>query len=335
MRKDRLKIFLLVSLILNLALVSIIASGFDLEDMRGWVGRLLFGTQEKVFENKPVVLFFDSEREEISPAHKDGNEATQIPKTELFMQSGFYSFGDEVYDCTRGGLYRFIVPTQEIYNRIVDTGGIIGMLGSIAWLHIHGNSDDQLSFEEKKSKLLDDRLYLTCGAMSVFTRDFLAEFGVKSRVVTSLTLDEWNSYDNGHTMLEVLGSDGWFVADIDSGKLFMKEGKYLNFIELIEASPSDDYQIISLNQAPNLDLSGFVDEHDFNYSMIFGTLYVDESQLRKWYKRVLQVPMIEFDGKYAFFCPASQRKRVEGYSQVYVYMERAQWIETFYGEGDY
>ena len=41
--------------------------------------------------------------------------------------------------------------------------------------------------------------------------------GVKSRLVSSLTLDSWNSYDNGHIMIEVFRPElkKWVVYDID------------------------------------------------------------------------------------------------------------------------
>lgn len=132
-------------------------------------------------------------------------------------------------------------------------------------------------------------------------------------------------------MLEVYYQNRWIVVDIDSGKLFMKDKSYLNFIQLVDAVPSDDYEIISLNQGPNLDLSGFI-EDGFNYSMISETLYADESQLRKWYKRVLQVPLIETNNGYAFFSPESSRKRIEQYNGMF-YMDRDEWMKTFYGEG--
>lgn len=339
MRKNKLKIALLISLALNLILLSIAAYGIvadrDLspENVRIWIANQFSSAPNRPdFTNEPVVLFMDSNAVEISPVQNYSNQISDIPKAKLFMQPGFYRFKDKVYNCTAGGLYRFALPPQEVYNRIVYDNDMIGILRSIAWLHVHGNRDEALGFEAQKAKLLNDRLYLTCSDISAFTHHLLSEVGLKSRIVSTLTLDEWNSYNNGHTMLEVLVNDDWIVVDIDSGTLFTRNAEYLNLIQLIEAVPDDEYEIIWLNRAPNLDLSG-TGEAGFNYSMLSEMRYLDEAQLRTWYRRVLQVPMIESKGKYLFFCPESQIDRVEQYSPAYVYMNRDEWIKTFYGKG--
>lgn len=69
--------------------------------------------------------------------------------------------------------------------------------------------------------------------------------------------------------------------------------------------------------------------------MLFETMYTNEAKLREQYKRVLQVPLIEIDGKYAFYSQEFQDKRKqqsEYYSPIHVYMSKTEWVRTFYGK---
>ena len=358
MHRNWTKILLAVSLSLNMLLFSGLAYlcyyNLNFSDVKNYLAGIPTGVQvafinepqeevfvselqEEAFINEPVVIFFASDAREILPVPEASGRIADICKTRLFVQPSLYRFKDNIYDCTQEGLYRFVLPPQEINNRIAYNGDMISLLKSVSWLCVHGNTDDGLGFDEKKTKLMNDRLYVTCGAANIFLRQLLAEFEIKSRLVMGATLDERNSYNNAHSMVEIYGSSGWFVVDMDSGVLFTSEGRYLNFIQLVDAiANGEEYEIVRLENASNIDLSGFIGEFGFNYSMLFETLYSDEVLLRRWYKRVLQVPTIRLNnGKYVFFSPEFQEKRMQQskyYSPKHVYINEAEWKRIFYGQ---
>ena len=167
----------------------------------------------------------------------------------------------------------FYNPNDKIFPK--------NLLDLISLLTIHGSNDDgQFSFDEML-KIIEDRpLLISCGTNSIFTQNLLQTVGVKSRLVQSLTFDKWNSYDNGHTLLEVYSKNlgQWFLYDMDGQKVFKKDNKLLNLVELLSYG-INNIDIISVSNQPFLDYS------DFKYFLI-GELI--ENNPTKWYKRVFQ-----------------------------------------------
>jgi len=96
------------------------------------------------------------------------------------------------------------------------------LISALSWITIHGNEDNALSFDKKTYKALHSKLIVTCGYASLWGSEILRNKGIRNRIVSTLTLDEWNLYDNGHTMLEVWEENlnKWVVYDIDNGKSF-------------------------------------------------------------------------------------------------------------------
>lgn len=281
-------------------------------------------------ENKPFVYYaFLNNIEYLQDADTENSE--DLPNS-LIIPKGKFFFHGKGYELKKEGLYRFIYPGIENQQRIVYEKNLDAILSGIAWIYSHGNSDDEKEFSKINKKALHSKIFATCGHVSDWTCDLLKTRVIRSRVVASLTLDPWNSYDNGHIMIEVYRNDfkKWVVYDLDNNCFFTKNKVPLSLIEFSDCVKTEDYEINYLANNSNLDTFNFIDKrHKFDFAFLLEARFVNEDSHRQWYKRVMQVPMIA-DGKYSYFFNSNDILRVQNYSSYYKYMNKKEFLEKFY-----
>jgi hypothetical protein len=261
----------------------------------------------------------------------------KIPN-KLIISSGFYQFDGNIYDLHEEGLYRFISPLKQNEQRIIFSGkNIDALISGVSWIYSHGNSDNDKGFEEINNKALNSKIFGTCGAISTWIYGVLESQNIKSRIVHTLTLNEWNTYDNGHTMIEVYHDDfkKWVLYDLDNNAYFSKNEIPLSLIEFIDAVKSDDYEVHLLASDTRLDVSNFNAKNNYDFSFFAEGIYANENTKKNWYKRVIQVPMIEED-KFSYFMTNNdeERKRVESYASYYKYLSLDEFLNKFYNNFD-
>ena len=261
----------------------------------------------------------------------------QIPD-KLVIPSGTYIYYGNTYNLVDEGLYRFILPLEKNEQRIVFDGkNINSLMSAVTWIYSHGNSDNSKNIEELNFKALNSKIFGTCGTISIWIEDLLESNDIKSRVVQTLTLDDWNTYDNGHTMIEVYHVDlqKWILYDLDNNAYFLKNGIPLSLIEFIDAVKHDNYQIYILATDTTLDVSNFVANNEFEYAFYAESVYANENTLKIWYKRVIQVPMISED-KFSYFTTnnVEERKQMESYASHHKFLPIDEFQSKFYGNLD-
>ena len=166
----------------------------------------------------------------------------------LVIAPGRYAFHGKTYDLQKQGLYRFICPFKENQQRIVydaNGGNVEALLSGLAWCVSHGNSDNSKSQEALTQKATTAKLFITCGNISQWALQILQSYKIRARPADTLTLDEWNSYDNGHSMIEVYREDlkKWVLYDLDGNACFLHKRAPLSLVEMIERAASGDYEI--------------------------------------------------------------------------------------------
>ena len=258
----------------------------------------------------------------------------QIPD-KLVIPSGTYIYYGNTYNLVDEGLYRFILPLEKNEQRIVFDGkNINSLMSAVTWIYSHGNSDNSKNIEELNFKALNSKIFGTCGTISIWIEDLLESNDIKSRVVQTLTLDDWNTYDNGHTMIEVYHVDlqKWILYDLDNNAYFLKNGIPLSLIEFIDAVKHDNYQIYILATDTTLDVSNFVANNDYEYAFYAESVYANENTLKIWYERVIQVPMISED-KFSYFTTnnVEERKQMESYASHHKFLPIDEFQSKFYG----
>lgn len=193
----------------------------------------------------------------------------------------------------------------------------------MSWISAHGNIDDLLTIDEKTEVALHRKLIFSCGYASLWVSSLLKKFNINNRRVAGLTLDKWNSYDNGHTMLEIMVGNKWIAYDVSNHIFFKDKLHYLDMYELCNVvSNHQDYEMIFLIGHSQYDIN-------IPYTLWYESIMSSEECLRKWYDRVFQLPLIEQNNQF-YFCDARNKERVEAYADNYQYMAHDIFMEKFY-----
>ena len=294
------------------------------------------GLKEKIIDapgistNEPIVFYAFLEKIEVlSEKSEKCNE--KIPE-ELIIPKGMYTFNGKTYDVNKEGIYRFVLPGVENKQRIVFEKNIDALLSSIAWIFSHGNLDDGKNFDDVLIKAKKQKIFATCGTISNWSIKFLKDYGVKARIVAVLTLDKWNSYDNGHILIEVFREEleKWVLYDMDNDVFFTKNRNPLSLLEFTEHVKKNDYEINFIAKKNDIDISNFLDKkNDYDYSFLMEARFLDQDTRRKWYKRVFQVPMI-VDDKYSYFFDKENKTKIMTYSSFYRFLDENEFLSRFY-----
>ena len=282
-------------------------------------------------KNKPIVYHAFLEKIQMVDvvSNEDGNE---LPD-ELVIPKDKYIFSGNTYNLDKEGVYRFVNPGKYNIQRIVFEKDLNALLSSIAWIYSHGNNDDEKEYSEILQKAKNEKIFATCGTISNWSVQFLKEFGVKARIVAVLTLDDWNSYDNGHILVEVYREElkKWILYDVDNDAFFSSNGIPLSLLEFVKKVREDDYDIEFIARKNDIDISNFVDrENSYDYGFLIEARFLNEQTRRKWYKRVFQVPMIVDEGK-SYFFDNTNKDKILSYSSFYEFLDKKEFLDRFYG----
>ena len=217
-----------------------------------------------------------------------------LPST-LYISKNFYSFAGLNYDCHEPGLYRFINPERiNKQNVVIDPDNHPLTALFLSHLSIRGNADDNSTISTLEHEVTNRFLSLTCGPNCNFVNKLLCDIGVKSRIVHSHTIQNLNSYNNGHTLIEVFceTKKKYIVIDIDKKVIFSNKSKnLLSLFELCELiHKNEDFSLISIFDMSLVDWHCFKSASSgFSYSFIEQYLNYD---LKNTYRRICQFPLI-------------------------------------------
>ena len=220
-----------------------------------------------------------------------------------FINESEENFILNIFDGNQNKNYIFFDSNDDMFP--------INLLNLFSLMVVHGKEHNFLTFSEKLETIKNKVLISTCGPSSQFFNSLLKKYNIKSRVVTTLTLDNWNSYDNGHTLLEVFSKkmNKWFLYDLDNQKVFMNNGEFLDLVE-IQSFDIDDIEFISTSDQPNLDWGSFNKYSSYSE-------YINLNP-ENWYRRVFQKFGIldEENQKYIFLTNYNNSKNDEDDCQI-------------------
>ncbi len=284
-------------------------------------------------DNKPFSYYASYEM--ISIIQPSNKYSIQNLPLKLIIPTGTYSIYENVYDLKDEGLYRFVFPGVENSQRIVYDGkNIENLLSAISWIYTHGNSDSGKSFEELNEKAMHSKIYGICNTISFWILETLQEQNVPSRLVQTMTLDEWNTYDNSHTMIEVYRHDleKWVVYDLDNNAFFTFNDIPLSLVEFTNHVQNNDYDIRYLASDTKIDISNFKsDENNYDYAFVVESISSNEDTLRNWYERIIQVPLIQGEDLEFYFFDSQNQIKIENFAPNYHFIEKTKFMNDFYG----
>ena len=255
-----------------------------------------------------------------------GQEA-DLPAT-LFIRPGDYNFCGHIFKVREEGLYRFINLGIQNEQRMVYEKDIDVLLSSLAWIVSHGTADKKVDVEELSNKAKTGKLFLDCGMIVSWAVSILRSHNIEARVVRAITAENWNYFDDGHVLMEVFHPQyGHLVLfDLDNNTRFWKNSKPLNLIELSEALKTGGLTVEFISGDSNLNPSDqFVEKYDSNF--YHEAIYASTDQLTAWYKRMIQIPIVDADDGIFFF---NTQKQAELESFGYKQIDQTEFMKRFY-----
>lgn len=208
--------------------------------------------------------------------------------------------GDKVFMVEKEGLYRFFdLGGADLRQAYLYQGDLWALLGNLSRMRVHGWRDmDAPSPQEKIERARRGRLSLTCGPTAQFVAEQARTLGVKCRFVHTLTLDEWNDYDNGHSLLEVFdpAEKRWILYDSDLGCRLRHQGRWLDLGEACRLYregrlPEAVYPAGKCQMDPHAEQN--LPNANAFYSSMFEGIFVRDEARDAWFRRVMQVPIID------------------------------------------
>lgn len=249
---------------------------------------------------------------------------------ELVIPPGRYSVHGRTYALKREGLYRFLMPGEDNQQRIVFRKDALALLSGVAWATSHGSRDDKLTVEDWLRIARTQKLIITCGNVARLGHHLLTRADVPARLVGSCTLGKLNNYDNGHSLMEAFLDGRWTLVDLDVKKLFRRGGKRLSLLEFSDAVAADDYEFEPISAAAGIAVGAFV-ENGYDYGLFMECGFSTEAGLRKWYRRIMQVPSIRSpEGRFFTVRTTAQRRRAEACYPYLAYLPREEFMRRFY-----
>lgn len=259
----------------------------------------------------------------------DGN----VLPDSLVIAPGNYIYDDEVYNFSEDALYLNIRPPYAGSHRIVYTGDVINLLHAVSWIHVHGYKHDFFPFKKALEVAKNGKLHMTCGFVAQFTESLFLSLGIPCRFILLMTLDEWDTYSNGHSLIEIFENDKWVLYDIDLRSFFTVKEKKLNAYQFVSAAQKQNFKRRIFSRSPNFAF-GDLTSQDYDFSNWYQVTFLFENILNTWYKRVAQVLCVREKGIFYFTCDQNHRTRVESYpsSGPFVFLEKNEFMNKFYPE---
>ena len=252
------------------------------------------------------------------------NDITKLSDNLFISHQGFYSIESNIYDFNKQGLYRIMSPGSAVYlHKIVFTGDLHALLSSLSWLTSHGNTDDKLSNELLIKRMHNNKIYVTCGKISQLAVKILEEKGFQVRFVMGMASpSDWNTYDNGHSLIEVFNKryEKWALYDLDNNVYFAnKNGVPLSLIEASAHIPNGNYKLIPI--------SNDLKVYNFNKFGLYSEVIVNN--IESWYKKVMFIPLIKHSNKIYFFNEEFKGDLLS-YSSQFEHKDKSDFLDMFY-----
>lgn len=246
--------------------------------------------------------------------------------------------GDMLYQVDKEGLYRFFdILGYDMRQMYVYRDDLWQLAGNLSRMRVHGwRGLDGPTFAEKVDRMRKGQLAITCGPTATFMVEQLRALGLKCRFVCTLTIDEWNDYSNGHSLTEIfdLAEKRWVFYDSDLGCRLRYQGRWLDLGDVCRLyregqTPEPDFPAGRCRIDTSSDRT--LPDQRFFYSILFEDIFQRDAALHKWYRRVMQIPVI--DGAF----PSDSEPetlRARSYANGNYARERLSWNEwrkRFYG----
>lgn len=316
---------------------------YNYEQLKNFVNNFLveLNIKEKTnssntLESENLVYFFNFEKSELLKyedinINNDVKDYIELKEQIILKPNLNYKIYRNFYNFQKEGLYRiYDFKENTSMQIIVYNNDLYSLLSSLSWLIIHGNKHDNIEFNKRLNLLQNSILSMTCGDTSMFIEELLNKLGIEVRRVNFLTLDKWNTYNNGHVALEVKIQGSWKMFDIDNNSYPVLNGHHLNAFDLIELDSLNNVEFIKLSNDVKMDSLNFT-EKNINYAF-FGEYTFNN--IKEWYERIFQVLYFKTRDDFLYLDKFSSEdnKRIQQYFVNIKPISEKEFKIKFYGE---
>lgn len=269
----------------------------------------------------------------------------------LVISPAIYTIGTKSYDC-RGfeGLIKVILGPGQTVNRIIYQGDAYALLSGLCWLCTHGDEEERASGEASANWITrmgttakTQKLRLRCGPTVEFVSWFLNYYGIQTRTVRWLTMQDpagqdWGGVDEGHVVLESKIGGQWRLFDPDNGAFYTDAQGIHVEARTLPAIVADDSFVIERLDADAAYASEASEVGEFDAAgWIELTMLRDDGQGdggRRWVRRICQaVGWDHPNGEIWWLLPPGSEGRaswVTGLSSTYRIKTAAEIAAQFY-----
>ena len=252
-----------------------------------------------------------------------------IPLPEKFIiEPNIYSIHGDEYDCRGPGIYRFYRLPDYYEQRLVFPSQVNEVLGFIGYLWVYGRTRDipRLdNFDLFKEKIP----FLDCYQLTLVAEMVFQKMGVQCRLVMGKHAGRWSGIDDSHCLIEFRQKCGWYLYDPSFNCCFNSHGRPANLQDVIAGFKNGSIEILRL---PGNKSCGpwLFDGHDMSFWV--AERVMSESILINWYKRVLQVPVIQSkkDKQYFFDSGIINAQYIKQFKKNFEGLSSEQFNKRFY-----
>ena len=250
--------------------------------------------------------------------------AAEIPNN-LVIPPAVYEYQGGNLDLSKEGMHRLLNYPTHVTQRITFKDDVKSLLAALSLLTSHGCTHDWLDLTDAKIMALTSKLSMTCGSAAQFAQAVLAEQGVKSRLCGGVAIGDYNDYNNGHAMLEVMVGGRYQVFDMSTKRLFKDSILSVCCQIVTECIPPHE-----VFHTQNLVASTPIMCNGIDLHLLCEEMLKDDASVLKWYRRVLQVPFIQEGDEFFYTCRDSDREVVGKQFYFWQYLKEQEFVEKFY-----
>lgn len=289
---------------------------------------LFFSANKPVRPNSAKLLYLSSQcLNDISTILKPAKN--EMHSNKLIVKPGILVINKLAIEAYTEGVYRLTQEDGKTYQFIVFRNDLQQLLYSIGALFIHsGGKYNRLSTSQLLQLASTQLLEVTCGTATRVSEVLLSQVGIRARQVSFFTLEKWNSYDNGHTLLEIWDSnwDKWRLIDFDLKCEYFAEDKEtpIGIVELVESS-SFHLKFFGPRQ-----LTGHRGQ-GVDSTFLFQGIFFDNSLAIQWIKQKAQFAVLHFKGKYTSYIQDDQQlKEAHHLLPSYSFVSKDKFMEYYH-----
>ncbi len=269
------------------------------------------GPRSYVQTEKRLVCYRISDRgiERLHPIETPEGPINDL-SNDLLQPPGQVRVSGQVFRVEEPGIYRWhCLPNLSEQRLVGPEKDVEDLLSYIGCLWMYGGDTLRTRISDPREMLKTEVFMGTCGFIALTAQSVLTSLGFKVRLVAGVTLERWDGMDDGHTLLEVFTeSSGWVAYDPSHSSLFRGSTKGRDLRSIIGSS---DFSFETLRGNTG---RGLYRKNGYDFGFWMDERILSRDRLTDWYRRTLQVPLVESAG--VFFYPldsvrSKDRERLE------------------------